>query len=533
MLRLSPSFASLTLLALLSACRSPSDTPHTDSKENPVSPSSETPEAPTEESEEPAQATAELAPQTQEEPAEQVPPRDVPRVYGKSRHVWIRSGPTTATQWIGFLWWGGSVARREEAPRSGPGCGGQWIAVEPRGWVCVDGERATLDPEDPTLLAIYPYRPQVESAWPHRYAAVHQPTRSYEQPPSEAQQRAREDNFLDYLEKLRQAREDDRLRRNFGRLDPSLVGRPAPQLPPLPKGLSESRTRIAPRSAFAYSEAFDQEERAFLLAGDLSWVPRDRVELLDPVTFQGLPLGEQARLPLAFFRGKKRPGFIRQADGSFQATEPRFDRLSHTFLTGEMEEWEKTRYYKVRGEELWVSHREAVVLTGTGKTPWGAPIGEEDTTGLAPAGRATWIEVSILGGWLLAYEGTRPVYATLISAGRGGTPHKGRDPLETASTPTGRFSITGKFKTATMESSSTPIIHSDVPWTLNFSGPHALHTAYWHNDWGELKSAGCVNLSPLDGQWIFHFSEPEVPEGWHGVRHVSRYGDATRLIIHE
>ena len=31
---------------------------------------------------------------------------------------------------------------------------------------------------------------------------------------------------------------------------------------------------------------------------------------------------------------------------------------------------------------------------------------------------------------------------------------------------------------------------SDVPYTQYFSGPFALHAAYWHEDFGEMKSAG-------------------------------------------
>jgi hypothetical protein len=193
-----------------------------------------------------------------------------------------------------------------------------------------------------------------------------------------------------------------------------------------------------------------------------------------------------------------------------------------------------TKYYKVKGRDLWVSSKQAVIPTPRATTPWEAPVGQPDETGHARPGRATWLEASILGGWLVAFEGTKPVYATMISAGRGGKPHPGKDPLETASTPTGWFPIGGKFKTATMNSSSTPIVHMDVPWTQNFSGPHAIHSAYWHDDWGNLKSAGCVNVSPQDGKWLFEFTEPDVPDGWHGVRYVARYGGGSTLfIVHE
>jgi len=157
-------------------------------------------------------------------------------------------------------------------------------------------------------------------------------------------------------------------------------------------------------------------------------------------------------------------------------------------------------------------------------------VGAKDDTGHAPRGRQTWIEVSVWGGWLLAYEGTRAVFTTLISPGRGGTPAEGKEPIETGATPTGRFNITGKFKTATMVAPGE-LIHSDVPWTQNFTGPYALHGAYWHNDWGELKSGGCVNVSPIDGKWLFEWTEPTAPPGWHGVRWLPHLEPATTFIV--
>jgi hypothetical protein len=72
-----------------------------------------------------------------------------------------------------------------------------------------------------------------------------------------------------------------------------------------------------------------------------------------------------------------------------------------------------------------------------------------------------------------------------------------------------------------------------VPWTQNFSGPHALHGAYWHDDWGKLKSGGCVNVSPIDGMWLYEWTEPEVPKGWHGVRWLPSKFPSTLFIVHK
>lgn len=473
---------------------------------------------------------AELAPLT-------TPPTDAPRVYAKSRHVWIRSMPQSDVQWIGYLWWGGSVKIRGAERVPGAGCKKEWVPVEPRGWVCVDGEQATTDPKDEQLLAIYPYQPRVESPWPHKYAAIHATLRRYEELPDEERQKSRERGYEGHIADVLKARESGSVAHFpeiLGKLDPSLSGKEPPKLPTLPKGLSEDSPKIVDRSAMTYVTEADFGNRAFLLTGDLNWVPKDRVELLEKSHFQGVELGENLHLPLAFFRGKDRPGYLRQNDGSFQEVADQFKRHSVVQLENEVIEDGHTRYYKVEGRDLWVSSKQAVIPTPREKTPWEAPVGKPDETGNARPGRATWLEASILGGWLVAFEGTKPVYATMISAGRGGKPHPGKDPLETASTPTGWFPIGGKFKTATMNSSSTPIVHMDVPWTQNFSGPHAIHSAYWHDDWGNLKSAGCVNVAPKDGKWLFEFTEPEVPEGWHGVRYVARYGGgSTLLIVHE
>jgi hypothetical protein len=181
---------------------------------------------------------------------------------------------------------------------------------------------------------------------------------------------------------------------------------------------------------------------------------------------------------------------------------------------------------------VYARQADAIVPKPRAETPWGAPVGGQDDTGKTPPGRATWMEASVWKGWLIAYEGTRPTFVTLISPGRGGTPEPNKDPLETASTPTGTFKITGKFATATMVAPGE-FIHSDVPWTQNFHGPHALHGAYWHDEWGQRKSAGCVNVSPTDGRTLFEFTEPELPEGWHGVRWRPAAEPATSFVVHD
>jgi lipoprotein-anchoring transpeptidase ErfK/SrfK len=411
-----------------------------------------------------------------------------PRVYARTRYVWIRPEPDASKEWIGYLWTGGSVALKSSKPVYGPGCM-NWYAIEPRGYVCVDGNRATLDANDPVYRAVLPYAPNLSSAWPHQYG---------------------ESLGLDSVY--------------------TLAGSPI-SFPTLPLAIHEPRSQLHRRSTVAYSSEVSINGHDFLLSADYQWVPKASVTPYPTVKFQGLKLGQDAKLPLAFFKAKDRPAYARAANGEFTLASATFARLSFVELTGEREAVAKDHFLHTKRDDLWVKEVDAVLPVPQPKTPWGATVGEADTTNVAPKGRGTWIEVAVTAGYLIAYEGTQPVFTTLISPGRGGFARPGEDPIEHALTPTGTFPISGKFATATMEAPGE-FIHSDVPWTQNFSGPHALHTAYWHDSWGEFKSGGCVNLSPIDGRAMFEFTEPALPPGWHGVRWLPWLGPSTLVVVH-
>ncbi|KYF58656.1 hypothetical protein BE04_22410 [Sorangium cellulosum] len=127
-----------------------------------------------------------------------------------------------------------------------------------------------------------------------------------------------------------------------------------------------------------------------------------------------------------------------------------------------------------------------------------------------------WIDVSINQQSLVAYEGARPVYVTLVSTGADGL----GDPETTRSTIQGLFRIHTKHVTVTMdgdEEEEDPFDFRDVPFVQYFTGGFAFHAAYWHDDFGTARSHGCVNLSPLDAAWLFEWTTPEVPADWHGA----------------
>ena len=148
---------------------------------------------------------------------------------------------------------------------------------------------------------------------------------------------------------------------------------------------------------------------------------------------------------------------------------------------------------------------------------------------LAPGEK--WIDIDLTHQTLIAFEGTKPVYATLVSTGK-------RDPNDKTKdhpTPSGTFHIQSKHVSSTMDgdvAADAPYSIEDVPWTMYFDGSYALHGAFWHANFGHPMSHGCVNLSPADARALFGWTDPKLPDGWHGV--FSRTPtEGTRVVIHE
>lgn len=400
-----------------------------------------------------------------------------PRVYSKTRFVWIRPEPDASKEWIGYLWTGESAKLVTGRPIYGPGCM-TWYAVEPVGFVCVDGLRATLDANDPGFVVAQKYAADLGSAWPHQYGEAQKLTRLY-----------------------------------------ALEGSPL-TFPNLPNSIHDQRTELRHGSTVAFVSEVHVGAEDYLLGADLSYFAKALVTPFPHYEFHGIDLNRDVKLPLAMFRGTDRPKLKRDGD-AFSETGEKFARLSHVALTGKAADVGGEHFLET-ADGAWVRAKDAVVPVASDTPPWGtAP----------PKGRGTWIEVSVNGGWLIAYENATPVFTTLISPGRGGPAKTDEDPIAEARTPLGLYPISGKFATATMEAPGN-LVHSAVPWTQNFSGPHALHSAYWHDDWGNPKSGGCINLSPLDGKKLFGWTEPALPEGWHGVRWMPWRGPSTIMIIH-
>jgi hypothetical protein len=123
-----------------------------------------------------------------------------------------------------------------------------------------------------------------------------------------------------------------------------------------------------------------------------------------------------------------------------------------------------------------------------------------------------WIDVDLASQTLVAFEGDRPVFATLVSTGKG---KEGTD----AATPKGEFRIWVKLMSSSMdnledEEAQRYYAIEDVPYVQYFAKGVGLHGAFWHRSFGKVRSHGCVNLAPLDAQRLFAFTGPHLPAGW-------------------
>jgi lipoprotein-anchoring transpeptidase ErfK/SrfK len=130
-------------------------------------------------------------------------------------------------------------------------------------------------------------------------------------------------------------------------------------------------------------------------------------------------------------------------------------------------------------------------------------------------GAERWIDIDLASQTLVAYEGPKPTFATLVSTGKG---PKGSE----LATPTGTFRIWVKLRTTDMDNLEKDLADdyysiADVPYVQFFHKGVALHATFWHRDLGHVHSHGCVNLVPEDARYLFGWTAPHVPSGWDAV----------------
>ncbi len=108
------------------------------------------------------------------------------------------------------------------------------------------------------------------------------------------------------------------------------------------------------------------------------------------------------------------------------------------------------------------------------------------------------VEVSTAEQVLTAYEGETPVLETSVSTGGDGF-----------DTPRGNYSVLNKILVMDYRSPfpwRRQYFQPSVPWNMQFFSDYLLHGAYWHDQFGTRRSAGCVNLNLDDARWIYRWA---------------------------
>jgi len=295
------------------------------------------------------------------------------------------------------------------------------------------------------------------------------------------------------------------------------------------------RQTIPLGSMVSYTKVFVAEGRTWLLSVDQTLVSADRMRPFRPSTFHGTKLDGDVKLPLAWMRKTDKAKF-KKATSTGTSTGSLIDAgavwpvRAWVGLTGQKLESGGKVYLETvesdgAGGHHYIAEADATLAEAKEKMPFGVEEGKK------------WIHVSISKGTLVAYKGLTPIYATLISPGKGGLPVKGKSSLEAATTPLGTYNITFKDRAATMSpetGENRSFWIQDVPWTQYFNAPFAIHAAFWHERFGEPTSAGCVNVSPVDAEWLFGWSDPPVPPDWQGATGAgatSANGPTTAVVV--
>jgi lipoprotein-anchoring transpeptidase ErfK/SrfK len=239
-----------------------------------------------------------------------------------------------------------------------------------------------------------------------------------------------------------------------------------------------------------------------------AYVPADALAEASPPRMRGVVLGGRWSLPMGFvFREGVRSLARDPARNTLELSEA-IERSTPMPLSEEVIA-RANQLYRVSDRGV-IVREDAMRVATLRAQPSEVPPG------------ARWIHVDLEEQTLVAYEADRPVFATMVSTGRAGF-----------ETPTGTFRIQSKHVSTTMDdpnAGAESYSIEDVPWTMYFEGSYALHGAFWHDRFGRPRSHGCVNLAPADARWVFQWSTPQLPPGWHGAT-LPRSQQATYVYI--
>ena len=486
---------------------------------------------------------------------------------------------------IGYLRLGSIVSRSDKSYGT-DGCPGGWYGVAPQGFVCI-GKHATLEIDNPLVRAAN-VRPDTNKPLPYAYGFMRSVSPLYLRMPSRDEQERLEYKIENHFKWFQNHPEEQKVPKGANDLARELMP-DAAQVPPsdtTPDGILlggktnadeppfwiENGNRsipnvtgfeIQPQSFFlnkikrhtgvAFVGTFDGglnlDNRRFAVTVDMRLLPIDKVKPEVASAFHGVEVTADMKLPVAFAKPcepPKRGGALKpcrrvfhEENGHFTQVDDLLPTRAFLQLTGLRKVVNETPFLETRAG-YWVRAKDVGVAVTPHRWPGAADRGEK------------WIDVSIEDETLTLWEGKKPVFVTLVSAGQDGL----KDPKTTKSTIRGFFRLKSKHITATMDSNErsaqsggaspdpsagespdatdrqdTSFELRDVPYVQYFHEGFAIHAAYWHDRFGIPRSHGCINLAPIDAMRVFRFTDPPVPEGWHGIQIEPNAG--TVVVVHQ
>jgi hypothetical protein len=404
-----------------------------------------------------------------------VPAEHGPKLASIADLTPVLERPATGARRLGYLHAGSRVSRAEQ-PYTREGCAKGFYPVRPAGFVCAEGG-ATVDLTHPTLAAMA-IQPLLDQPLPYTYARTTGETPLYERDP------ARENAV----------RETGKLKRRAGL---AVVG---------------SWSAVVPGSS--------QPERLALLTSG-RFAKASDLEAAKPSGFQGVELAGKVELPVAFVvkRGVRKY----KLDGEDAEKDKELDYHAMLPLTGRFRTAHGEKFWALDGDR-WVRHRDVTAVLPRSTFPDFAVDGQK------------WLDVSLVMQTLVAYEGKRPFFVTLVSVGREAP--SGSEPAidavqgaPSAAWGLGTFDVVAKHVT---EVGADPFSLRenyqlyDVPWTLELASGRRLYGAYWHDRFGIEHGHGGIELTPSDAVRLFQWSTPALPDGWHSS---TRLGNEQKTLV--
>ena len=462
-------------------------------------------------------------------------PESVPRLAALAIETPVFAQPDVSAPRLGQLRVGAIV---EMDPRAvvGKGCSAGFRAIKPLGFVCLGS--TTLDLNHPIVRAATRH-PDVTEKLPYMYGLATRGGPAYASLPNAEILKTNEPHLASHLKKWAA---DPVSGATYGNeLWGKWKGEPPP---PALVAMHERRSDVeipwflrdgghAPnltgaradgpragefsrRNGISFVDSLLWEGRRYNVSVDMRLMPADRFRPIKGSDFHGFRIPEDAKPPFAIVKSPKAKKL--EDDAGRLVARAKLEWRSVVSLTGR-QRIQKGIYYDELEGGGWAAHDELSRVDIAKKMPGWANDGEK------------WLDINVTQQVLVAYEGTKPVYATLVSTGEAGLD----DPKTTRATKRGIFRIHTKYLTSTMDSRvvGEEFELRDVPYVQYFTEGYALHAAYWHDVFGQPKSHGCINLAPEDARRLFFWTGPEVPPGWHGASASTLGKTGTVVFVHQ